>query len=183
MMTAKYQKRKRLEGQIKRIAVYSGILFLLAVAESSFFGAIKYLPATPDLILAALVAIAITDTPETAVVSAIIGGVLADAVGGVGNYLSPAFYFATVLIICIFSKKMMRSYLSYLALIPAALVARALFTLGSAYLFTNGLGFVEILRYAVLPETICTAVFSLALYPIIYICVIPLRDRKDTSLR
>lgn len=180
MTVSGYQKRKETEGQIKRIAVYSLLLFILRVAECSFFGGIRLLPAVPDLVLGALTVIALIDTRETAMISAIIGGVLTDAIGASGIYLSPLFYFCVALLLSLLSKKMMRSYLSYLALMPIALLARAVFTLGKGWLFGNGLGALEILRYAVLPEAICTAVFCLALYPIICICADPLlRGRKS----
>ena len=180
MTVSGYQKRKETEGQIKRIAVYSLLLFILRVAECSFFGGIRYLPAVPDLVLGALTVIALIDTRETAIISAIIGGVLTDAIGASGVYLSPLFYFCVVLLLCLMSKKMMRSYLSFLVLMPVSLLARAVFTLGRGWLFGNRLGALEILRYAVLPEAICTAVFCLALYPIICICADPLlRGRKS----
>lgn len=166
MMTARYQKRKHLEAQLKRTLIYSALLFFAAVAESSFFGSLDILPATPDLVLGILTVIAVTDTREVAAVSAIVGGVIVDAICGVGIYLSPLFYFILVLLLYPLAKKMLRSYLSWLALLPLALLLRALFTLGRAYLF-GGFGIVEILRFAVLPEAILTALFSLALYPLV----------------
>ena len=178
MITERYQKRKETEAQIKRIAVYSAILFFLAIAESSFFSGIRYLPATPDLILGALTVIAITDTRETSMICAVIGGIMADALFGVGIYLSPIFYLLAVLILHPLAKKMLRSYLSWLSLFPLALLLRALYTLGRAYLFGNSLGFTEILRYAILPEAICTAVFSLCLYPLITLAISLLRGKR-----
>lgn len=179
MMTERYQKRKEIEAQIKRIAVYSALLFLLAVSESSFFSSVRYIPATPDLILAALTVIIITDTNETSLITAIIGGVMVDAICGIGIYLSPLFYFLTVLILHPLAKKMMKSYLSWLAILPTALILRALYTLCRAYLFGSALGFTEILRYAILPEAVCTAVFSLCLYPLITLCAKLVRGRRE----
>lgn len=181
MMIGRYQKRKQTEAQIARIAIYSALLFVLAVAESSFFGSLAILPATPDLILGLLTVVAVTDTRETAAITAIIGGVMADAICGVGIYLSPLFYFALVLILHPFAKKMMRSYLSWLTLFPVALVFRAAYTLGRAYLFGADLGFTEILRYAVLPEVICTAIFSLVLYPLVTLCARLTQGKRGIS--
>ncbi|MBQ8849585.1 MAG: hypothetical protein IJ011_04560 [Clostridia bacterium] len=179
MMTARYQKRKETENELKRIAVYSALLFFLAVAESSFFGAVDILPSTPDLILGAISVIAVTDKRETAAITAIVGGVMADAICGVGIYLSPIFYFAVALILHPLAKKMLKSYLSWLAIFPSALLMRALYTFGRAYLFGGGLGASEILRYAVLPEAICTAVFSLCLYPLIMLLARIVRGRRE----
>lgn len=165
MMTSGNKKRKNTEAQIKRILIYSALLFFLSVAESSFFANLKILPATPDLILGAVTVVALTDTRKTATVTAIIGGIMSDAVCGTGIYLSPLFYLAVALILSPFSKKMLRSYLSWLAIFPIALLMRALYTVGRAYLFGGGLEFTELLRYVVLPEILCTAVFCLLLYP------------------
>ena len=179
MMISGYKKRKHTEAQIKRILIYSALLFILAVAERSFFSSLKLLPATPDLILGALTVIALTDTRETASISAIIGGVMSDAICSTGIYLSPIFYFLLVLILHPFAKKMMRSYLSWLTLLPIALVLRAIYTTVGAYLFGGSLVFLEILRYAVLPKTVCTAIFSLALYPAVTLCVRIVRGRRE----
>ncbi len=178
MTVTGYQKRKQLEGQIKRICIYSLLLFLLRIAECSFFERLQILPAAPDLILAALTVVALIDTRETSLLTAIVGGVLTDAVGSTGIYLSPLFYFVLVLILSSFAKKMMKSYLSYLALMPLSILLRALYTFGRGALFGNA-AVLGILRYACLPEAICTAVFCLAVYPITVICVEPLlRDNK-----
>ncbi len=162
-----------------RMGICTLILFLLRIAECSFFGRIKILPAAPDLILAALTAMALIDKRERALTAAIIGGVLTDAIGGTGIYLSPLFYFAVVLILTSLSGKMMRSFWSFAALMPLSILQRALYTLLRGYLFGNGLGVTELLRYACLPEAICTAVFCLGIYPIIYLCSIPvIRDKN-----
>ena len=181
MMIQNYKKRKQTEASLRRILIYSALFFLLAVAESSFFGSLRLLPATPDLILGALTVIAVTDSRETALVSAIVGGVMADALLSTGIYLTPIFFFAVALILNPISKKMMRSYLSWLTLLPIALLLRALYTVGRAYLFGSGPGFAELLRYAVLPEVICTAIFSLALYPIITLLASLVRGRRELS--
>lgn len=181
MMVTGYKKRKNTEEQIKRILIYSALLFLLSVAESSFFGTIDLLPATPDLILGVITVVALTNTRETAVITAIVGGIMSDAICGAGIYLSPLFYLAVALILWPFSKKMMKSYLSWLALFPIPLLMRALYTVGRAYLIGGERGFVEILRYAVLPEVVCTAIFSLFLYPVVTLLSRIVKSRRDMS--
>jgi len=175
-----YQKRKELVADAKRIALYSAILFLLTVTESSFLASLWHLPATPDLVLGALAVVSLIDKRENAAITAMIGGVMTDALGGVGIYLSPLIYFGFVLILSLFTKKMMKSYLSWLALLPATLLVRALWTFLGAYIF-GGAAAYEILRYAVLPEAVSTAVLCLPLYPLMRLAVkvTRLSDRKD----
>ena len=181
MMVSGYKKRKNTEAQIRRILIYSVLLFLLSVAQSSFFGSLRILPATPDLILGVITVVALTDTRESALITAIIGGIMTDAICGVGIYLSPIFYFLVVLILSAFAKKMMKSYLSWLTLFPIALILRALYTVGRAYLFGGDFRFTELLRYAVLPEIICTAILSLALYPTVTLLTRIVRGHRNMS--
>lgn len=181
MMTSGYKKRKNTEEQIKRILIYSALLFLLSVAEGSFFSSLRLIPATPDLILGVITVVTLTDTRETALISAIVGGVMTDAICGTGIYLSPIFYFLVVLVLCPLAKKMMKSYLSWLALFPIALLMRAIYTTARAYLFGGSLEFSEILLYAVLPEIICTLIFSLVLYPVVTALSRIAGGRRDIS--
>ena len=181
MMISGYKRRKNTEAQIKRILIYSAIIFLLSVIESSFFSSLRILPATPDLILGVITVVSLTDTRETSVITAVIGGIMSDAICGSGIYLSPLFYLAVALLLCPFTKKMMRSYLSWLALFPLALIMRALYTTGKAYLFYSSFDILEVLQYAVLPEVICTAAFSLLLYPLVTSLARIVRSRRDMS--
>lgn len=168
---------------IKRTLIYALVLFLLAVLRVSFFARIEKLPASPDLVLAAVVAIAVIDKREVSSVSGIIGGVMTDALGGVGIYISPLFYFTVALVLGTLAKKMMQSYTSWAVVMLPALAARALFTLVQVILFGPDAPVLQILRQVVLPECICTAIFSLLIYPLICLCILPLRRGRDVSLR
>ena len=88
-MKKSYKSRRERGERLRRIGIWGGLLFLLAVSESSFFGGLSFLPATPDLILCAVVAIALLDSPAVAAVAAVGGGVLSDVMGGTGAYFSP----------------------------------------------------------------------------------------------
>ena len=170
-------------GMVKRIGVYAAVMFLLSVAENSFFASVKILPATPDLILGALVVIAVTDSKDAAIISGVLGGIISDALGGTGVYLSPIFYLCVALLTWFVAHKMMAGYLSWLAVFPIACVMRAAFTLLQIYLFGRDLMLLDSLAHVILPEVIVTFVFSLPLYPIIRLCTAPLHSRHDMSLR
>ena len=177
--------RSRSEGlaAVKRVLVYSLWMFILAIAESSFFAGIRILPATPDLILAAVAVIAVTDTRECAAASGIIGGVMADAIGGVGVYLSPMFYLAVAVVTALLSKKMMSRYMSWLALFPIALIMRGMLTAAICYFVGGGSVFSEVLTGIILPEAIVTLIAALPLYPLIRVSILPLGGRWSAELR
>ena len=96
------RRRKNRQGVdvelIKRICVYGVLLLLLASAQCSFFARLHLLPATPDLILCALLAILVLDSTPAAAISAVAGGILIDALGGVGVAWSPLFYFLLIVL-------------------------------------------------------------------------------------
>lgn len=166
----------------KRIAVYTLLFFVLSVIECSFLGRIEILPASPDLLIAAVAAIAVIDRHEGTLVSAIIAGIMIDAIGGVGIYLSPLVYFVIALLITLIAKKMMTSYLSYLAILPIVCLLRAAATIGEAYIYRQGYSIVEILKYAVLPEAICTLIFALPLYPLVALCAKIMTKQKRLKI-
>ena len=163
----------------KRILIYSLIMFFLSVVECSFFARINFLPATPDLVLVAVTLIAIIDTKETALVCSIIGGVMTDAIGTTGIYLSPVLYLAAAVAICIVSKKMMPRYPSWIATFPVACLMRGAFTLFEIMLFGGNFVFGAVLRYIILPELICTVIFALPIYPIVRLCTLPFARRRE----
>ena len=168
---------------VTHTATYSAVIFLLAVAQCSFFARIEKLPAIPDLILAAVAVVAVIDRWETAILSGIVGGVVIDALGGVGISLSPLFYFVVALVLGALAKKMMQSYLSWVAVMIPALALRAVFTVIQVLLLGNGGGIVQILGQIVLPELICTAVFSLPIYPLILLSTFFIRRRRGAPIR
>ena len=53
------------------------LLFLVSSAQVSFFSAAAFFPATPDILLAAVVGLAVADGERTGAVSGIAAGVLA----------------------------------------------------------------------------------------------------------
>ena len=158
-----FQRRRETASDVKRLCIYAGIILLAAVAENSFFASLRYLPAPPDLIMGVICVIALTDKKENAVIAALIGGVVTDALGGAGIYLSVPVYFALAVTLTAFSGKMLKRYPSYLALLGIALIFRAVFTFGVCVL-VGKTDIASALLSGVLPRVISTAVFCLPLY-------------------
>lgn len=145
------------------MCIYLGIIFLAVAAEKSFFASLRYLPAPPDLVIGIICAVSLADKKENATVAALVGGVITDALGGAGVYLSPVVYFALALTLTAFSGKMMKRYPSYLALLGVGLAFRAAFTFGACALMGKMDPLAALLQGAI-PSLISTAVFCLPLY-------------------
>lgn len=174
--------RKRITDEtasaIKRTVIYVALMFLLAIARYSFFEQLVFLPVSPDLVLAAVSVIALTDRRETALISAVAGGIMTDAIGGAGVYLSPIAYFAAALIIGLFAKKMMARYLSWLVVLPIACAIGALLTVAEAYVGGGNAVFSQLLLRTVLPELLCSALLALPVYPLVRLCVLPFKGKR-----
>ena len=160
---ADYQKRIEIASDVKRLCLYSAMIFLAVVAEKAFFATLDYLPAPPDLVIGIVCGVALMDKRENALVCSLVGGVMTDALGGETVYLSPLVYFLLAIILTAFSKKMLKRYPSYLALLGIATVFRGAYTLGMCILLGK-MGFLPALARCALPKIISTAVLCLPMY-------------------
>ena len=153
---------------VKRVLVYGLLLLILATAQCAFFARLELLGAVPNLVLCAVVAIALVDSIRAAAVAGIAGGFLLDALGGVGLSLSPLMFFLVAWLIGSLAAKMMTGMVSYcILLIPTAVFAGAVRLVTLLWAGEPVLG---ALRHGVLPELICTAVLGLPLYGIVALC-------------
>jgi rod shape-determining protein MreD len=157
---------------VRRIIVYALLIPLTVLAQCAFFPFIDLCPATPDLMLGTLLAIALLDGLESASVCAVCGGFLLDAIGSSGLALSPIVYLVFVLTVGALSRKVLKRFASYSLLLALSLVYRALMTLICLALTENlslppsAWVFTEIL----LPEALTTALLCLPIYPVVRLC-------------
>ena len=181
------RRRYRREGispdLIKRVLLYGLLLLLLSAAESSFLGQLRYLPAVPDLILGATVAVTLLDSQRAGAVFGVAGGFLSDALGSTGISLSPILYLLVVLTVGALASKMMGNLPSYSLLMIPALLLRGGFSLGVATLLWGYSPLAFVLRHMVLPELVWTAILCIPTYGAVKLCTLAFRSRKDRSLR
>lgn len=163
---------------LRRILVYGALTVVLATAQCSFFATLHILPATPDLMLGLSLGILLFDSTEAASAVALGAGILLDALGAGSFFLSPAFYFALCLLLCLPASKMLPRFLSFCVLLLPALLLRALFTSLCLTLYLGTLPALSHLGAVVLPELLMTALFCLPLYPILKLCRRPLSVRR-----
>ena len=152
---------------LRRILIYAPIFFLLGVAQCSFFTELFFISAVPNIVMGAIVTVALLDSQKTAAVCALASGFMIDALGSSGISLSPIAFFAVALAASEISKKMLPTFLSYLlVLIPSAIINSA-FTVIKIFFETKELRFLSILKTILFPEFILTLIFSLPLFFII----------------
>lgn len=108
---------------LKKSVIWGLWLFFLALLQTSFFSFFDPFGAVPDLVLPAVIAIAVFDKERMGTIAGIVGGFIIDALGGVGLSLSPLVYMicgvaAALLVHSIFR----RDFLSWLILTALGLV-------------------------------------------------------------
>ena len=161
-----------------RVLSYGLLILILASAECSFFSALRFLPATPDLLLCAVVAVSLLDTRRVSTVFAIGAGFVLDAIGGVGIPLCALLYLTVAAVVGSLGEKMLPRYGSYLVLMIPSILFKELFEF-LRILLGNGRDRVwEIVRHLLIPEAAITAVASLALYFLVKLCMLPFREKR-----
>ena len=154
-------------GTVRRIIVYGIAVLILGCAQCAFFPMLNICPATPDLIIGMLLAIALLDCPTSTGVTAVCAGFFLDALGGSGIAISPLIYFLYVLMISMFSSKVLKSFFSYVLLLIPTLIYRAAATYLCFSLRIAAWAPVEYITQVIIPEAITTAVLCLPIYFII----------------
>ena len=167
---------------IKRIVIYGILILLISSAQCSFFANIKICPATPDLIIGIVLAVSLLDSIKAAAAVGIAAGFVTDALGSAGNLsFSALFYLIGAVILGSIACKMLPRFLSFLCLLIPSLALKAIYTTLCICLKIRAIPSLAILSSLLLPEIIVSAVLCIPLYPIVKLCVIPMRSRSRFS--
>ena len=160
-------KRSSGSSPLRRILIYGGLVLFLGCAQCAFFPLLSVCPATPDLMLGLILAVALLDSDRSAAVVAVSSGVFIDAVGGAGLSLSPVIYLIFVMLIGTFSRKVLKSFASYLLLLLPSLLYRALATYICLALADRALPALWVIGEVLLPEALTTGLLCLPIYIIV----------------
>ena len=180
----RYKNKKEIRPDIvKRIVLYGVLLLFLAAIQCSFFARLQFLPATPDLILCAVLGILLLDCDSAAFIAAVTGGLMLDAVGGLGVAWSPLFYLAVTAVMSLTVKKVMPGLASFLVLLLPSLLFRVGFT--ALFVWKSGiLSSVSVVaKKILLPEAIVTFFCGFVVYALVCLFRLPIRDGRNRSRR
>lgn len=149
-----------------KVLLFSLLVFLSACLQSSLFPALVFVPAVPDLVLIAVIGIAVYDGERSGAVAGVFGGVVLEAFGAGGDIMMlPLFYmlcgfFFGIAAHLLFNKNFI-SWLLY-CLIGTAL--RAVLSLVHAILVENDVNILLIFTEIVIPEYFITVLLSPLMY-------------------
>ena len=163
---------------IKRIIIYALLVLFLSVAQCAFFSQLDICPATPDLVIGVVAAIALLDSVGAAASVGIALGFATDALGSSASFaFSPIFYLIVAILLGSFAEKMLPRFMSWVLLLLPALVLRSAYTALCICISTRALPSLSLLGAIIIPELIVTAILSIPLYPLVKLCVVPMRTR------
>lgn len=149
---------------IKKVTVYGLILFILAIAQCSFFSNLTFLPVTPSIVIGAVAAVALFENAETATVFAISAGFMADALGGSGITVSALVMLLFSVILSSIASKILKGFFPWVLLLAIASLLLGVQTYLRLAIAGRASDLAQILEKILLPEIICTFIFSLPLY-------------------
>ncbi|MBR2354577.1 MAG: rod shape-determining protein MreD [Clostridia bacterium] len=161
-----------------RLLCYGLLILILSSAECSFFPTLRFLPAVPDLLLSAVVAVSMLDNRRASLVFAVAAGLISDAICGVGAPLSALLYLTVATVVGTLGEKMLPRYGSYLVLMLPALLLRAAASILLAVFGGVSESLWLFLRLRLIPEAAVTAGTSLVLYFLVKLSMLPFREKR-----
>lgn len=166
---------------IGHVILFTLVIFVLAAFQASFFGASGLFPATPDILLAAVAATGLFEGERHGAACGIWAGILAGALGGAGTGLLPVFYMHIGFFTGVLIKRFLsRNLLSWLIYSMMAVTLRGIFSFVFGIVTEKPVTVKLLLLKLVLPEAAVTFVFSVPVYFLIRLCVLPFRTASKT---
>lgn len=166
---------------IYKCFVYAVMFFILSTMQVTFFSKINVLNATPDLMLGAVLVIALKDDIHVSSICGIISGFFYCVMGGFSYPFYMIFSFLCGYTLWIVSDRLFgKNYLSYLALALIAYGLKALFNILEISLFAQSFNLIETFSKVVLPEFISSMAFCTVSY-IIYSAISRLMNKNSKS--
>ena len=148
-----------------KCVVYGIFLFVLSVAQVTFFAKINILNATPDLLLGAVLVIAMKDDQRVAAICGIIAGFFYCAMGGFVYPFYMMFAFLCGYTLWGVSDRFLgKNYISYLVLAILTFSLKALFNVIETSLFSYTINVLNMFSKAILPEFISSMTFCTLSY-------------------
>ena len=167
---------------IKRVIIYGTLVLFTAVAQCSFFSQLDICPATPDLVIGIVIAIALLDSVSSAAAVGVAAGFVTDALGSVGSVaFSAVFYLIVAVLLGTLAQKMLPRFMSWLCLLIPALALRAVYTLICLSVSAHAFAPISLMGAVLIPELITTAILCIPAYPLVKLCVIPMKARSRFS--
>ena len=166
---------------IGRILLFSALIFLSGSLQSSFFTASGLVPASPDLLLIAVIGLAVYDGERSGAVSGICAGVLAEAFGGGAHILFfPLFYMLCGYFFGVVSRVFLnRNFISWMLYILIGTALRSALSVVHSMLTETDVNLYLIFKDIVIPEYFITLICSIPMYFLVRATVRPFHKKIE----
>lgn len=147
---------------LQKTLVYGVAVIILAIFQTAFFSRFDLFGATPDIMLGAVMAIAMFEGERAGAAAGIGAGFFIEALGGVGLSILPVFYMicgAVCGLLCI--RTFSRGPFSFIVFALAANAARAMVTLIYISFFWGNYSLIDAFGNILIPEYFSSVAFSL----------------------
>lgn len=147
---------------LQKAAIYGAVIIFLAILQTSFFSRFNFFGATPDLMLAAVMAVAMFEGEKAGCVAGIGAGFLIDALGSVGLSVLPVFYMlcgAAAGLLCI--RTFSRGPFSFIIFALVGYLARTFVTLMNMSFFWESFSLPSAIGDVLAPEYLSSVIFAL----------------------
>lgn len=162
-----------------KCAIYTVALFLIGIAQATFFSKINIFNATPDLLLSAVALMCMREDHKVTAICSIIAGVFYCSFGGAEYPVYILFSFMCGYVMWIFANRAFgKSYTSFLAISSVLFLAKAVFNVFYSTLFGGSFAILRTLSSIVLPELVSSMVFCSVSY-IIFNTLYKIINRKS----
>lgn len=152
-----------------KCAFYGAALFIIGVLQTTFFTKINVWGATPDLLLAALAALALYEDGRVVSICGIISGVFYCALGGFSIPFYIIFSFLSAYALYIVAENgVPKRHFSFFALAILAFGAKAIFNLADISLAAHSFGVIKATTNIIIPEFVSSMIFSPISYLIFF---------------
>ena len=151
----------------KKSVVWGIWLFFLALLQTSFFSVLRVFGAVPDLVLPAVIVIAVYDRERMGTIAGIMGGFLADALGGSGISLLPISYMICGITVALLAYSVLRrDFPSWLVGLLLSLVINGIFSVIIAFASHKNAAFgaSEVFSELLVPQFFASLSLALPVY-------------------
>lgn len=152
---------------LKKSIVWGIWLFFLAIVQTSFFSVLRVFGAVPDLVLPAVIVIAVYDRERMGTIAGIMGGFFADALGGSGISLLPISYMICGIAVALLAYSVLRrDFASWFVGILISLAVNGIFSVVSVFLSHKNasFGFSDLFSRLLVPQFFASLLLSVPVY-------------------
>ena len=173
-----------------RALIYGGALFLLAVIEGTVFTRFTLFGASPDLLLGAVLTLAMAEGEKTGGVCGIAAGFFGASLCGASALYMPFAFLVGYIFGIISDRALAKNYPSALALMGCVYALKCFFNLIDASVTAHSFDLLRSLTEAVLPELFYSAILFSPVYFIFrWLSAVfsrhgsPVKERKHNEFR